>query len=141
MKLAAKCLIADFPHKCKYCSFVPSLKNDYQKRLLIPFCFKEYSYSSDEMFLFNEEIVGGDGNDVLSGKARVLFENGIDVSSMIKDGLQKIIRLMDSMEVYDIILPANNTLCGTTFIADGTFSGGYIRGDSIMTAYLKKYRS
>ncbi len=138
MKLVAKCLVSNLPHSCPYCRVNEELKKDYTRHLLIPICLKEYGYDTQELYFQAGELFGGNGADLLAGKALFLLENGMDMTIPVIEGLEKIKKLMDSMDVYEIILPKISSLCGTKYIYDGTFGGGFFEGKGILPSYLEK---
>jgi hypothetical protein len=137
MKLIAKCLVTKLSYGCKYCKTNERLKDRYLKHLLIPVCLKEYAYNRKELYFLAGELFGGDGKAFVEGKAKYYLENGIETASLIADGLNKIEKLMDSMGVYEIILPRISSLCGTEYISDGTFQAGFIKGKGILPAFLE----
>ena len=60
------------------------------------------------------EIVGGDGEDVLDGKARVINESTL------------------------VILKENSPSCGSSMIYNGEFTGEKIAGNGVTAALLKR---
>lgn len=83
------------------------------------------------------EIVGGNGEDVLSGKAHVLDTSGLDISDAFIAGAYKTLRLAQRSNVTHVVLKANSPSCGSTYIYDGSFSGSKIQGNGITSALLK----
>lgn len=82
------------------------------------------------------EIFGGDGEDVLNGRAKVLDTSGNDVSDAFILGATKALQLAQQHQVTHVILKANSPSCGSKLIYDGTFSGQKILGQGITTALL-----
>ena len=82
------------------------------------------------------EIVGGDGHDVLAGKARVVNRDGIDVSQQFIRGAQAVGELARFGGVKVAILQERSPSCGTTQIYDGTFSGQLRSGQGVTGARL-----
>ncbi|HHW98886.1 MAG TPA: DUF523 domain-containing protein [Firmicutes bacterium] len=82
------------------------------------------------------EIVGGDGHDVLAGKARVFNRDGIDVSQQFIRGAQAVGELARFGGVKVAILQERSPSCGTTQIYDGTFSGQLRSGQGVTGARL-----
>ncbi|MDO8947115.1 MAG: DUF523 domain-containing protein [Desulfocapsaceae bacterium] len=58
------------------------------------------------------DIIEGDGNDVLSGKARVLTRDGIDVSPQFIKGAEQTLLLAKSQQVTSICLKSSSPSCG-----------------------------
>ena len=140
MKLVAKCLIKELPYACARCKVNDELKKDFEKHLLLPVCLKEYSFDSEEMFLLKAEILGNSSLSFLKKKGKIVMETGYDIGDLILKGFSKIKELMDSMEIYDIILPTYGVFCGTKYMEDGTFSGGLLKKEGILPAYLKSIK-
>lgn len=84
------------------------------------------------------EIVGGDGNDVLEGKAKVINKNGEDVTKSFIKGAEETLRIAELYKVNKAILKSSSPSCGCGRIYDGSFSGNKIDGDGITSALLKK---
>lgn len=85
------------------------------------------------------EIVGGDGNDVLDGKAKVLTADGVDKTDEFLKGAQFALKLAQSQNATSVILKARSPSCGCGDIYDGTFSGTLHAGDGVTTALLKRH--
>jgi uncharacterized protein YbbK (DUF523 family) len=86
----------------------------------------------------NIELVGGDGNDVLDGKARAVTKGGRDVTDSVIKGSEKILNLMHIYNIKEAVLKANSPTCGTGQIYDGTFSQSLRHGDGVLAALLKR---
>lgn len=83
------------------------------------------------------EISGGDGYDVLTGRARVLNKKGEDVTEEFVAGAKKFLDYLQ-MEGADMVyLKAKSPSCGVGIIYDGTFSGKLKEGDGVLAALLK----
>ena len=85
------------------------------------------------------EIVGGDGNDVLDGKARVLTADGVDKTEEFLKGAQFALELAQSQSATSVILKSKSPSCGCGEIYDGTFSKILSSGDGVTTALLKRH--
>ncbi len=85
------------------------------------------------------EIVGGDGNDVLDGKARVLTADGVDKTEEFLKGAQFALELAQSQSATSVILKSKSPSCGCGEIYDGSFSRTLISGDGVTTALLKRH--
>lgn len=82
------------------------------------------------------EIVGGTGEDVLNGRARVLTEQGADVTSQFVRGAMECLYLARQLNPEAIVLCDGSPSCGTSRIADGTFSGRKVQGKGVAAAVL-----
>ena len=100
------------------------------------------------------EIVGGTGEDVLDGSAKVQTSNGMDVTSAFVRGAQEMLYLarlfdfmlvaakhdnqqvIETLKVEKIIFKQNSPSCGCGYIYDGTFTGVLRQGNGVTTALL-----
>ena len=85
------------------------------------------------------EIVGGDGDAVLDGKAKVMTEDGTDVTGAYLKGAHHALEVAQSHGATHVILKARSPSCGCGDIYDGTFSGTLTSGDGVTTALLKRH--
>ena len=85
------------------------------------------------------EIVGGDGDAVLDGTAKVMTANGTDVTAAYLKGAHHALQVAQSHGATHVILKARSPSCGCGDIYDGTFSGTLISGDGVTTALLKRH--
>ena len=85
------------------------------------------------------EIVGGDGNDVLDGKAKVMTAEGADVTEAYLRGARHALAVAQTNGATEVILKARSPSCGCGDIYDGTFSGSLTSGDGVTTALLKRH--
>lgn len=69
------------------------------------------------------EIIGGDGFDVLDGKARVIDCNGNDVTEEFIDGARQALQIALTAGITEAILKERSPSCGSHMIYDGSFSG------------------
>jgi len=86
----------------------------------------------------NIELVGGDGNDLLDGKARAISSSGRDVTENLIQGSGKILKILKTYGIKEAILKSNSPTCGVGHIYDGTFSRTLRRGDGVLAALLKR---
>ncbi len=84
------------------------------------------------------EIIGGTGEDVLDGKARVLTASGRDVTKCFLDGANETLKMAKKWNAAAIILKDNSPSCGSSFIYDGSFSGNKTKGNGVTAALLKR---
>jgi uncharacterized protein YbbK (DUF523 family) len=60
------------------------------------------------------DIMEGDGNDVLSGKAGVITKSGIDVSKAFIDGAHQVLAIAQSQPIAAVCLKARSPSCGVS---------------------------
>ena len=137
MKIVAKCLVKKMSYACNKCSINDALRKDFENHLLLPICLKEYSFPREDLLLMKGEILGSTSISFLMGKSKLFLETGLDIGEMVMNGLKKVNELMHSMDIYDIILPEYGVFCGTKYSEDGTFSGGFLKKEGILPAYIK----
>ncbi len=84
------------------------------------------------------EIFGGDGWDVLEGKAKVLRRDGVDVTEAFVKGAFKTLALAQKLGAKKALLKARSPSCGVNFIYDGTFTGALKEGMGVTAALLRR---
>jgi len=82
------------------------------------------------------EIVGGDGFDVLDGQARVLTNRGADETAAFMRGAAEVLAAVRENGASMAILKERSPSCGSTMIYDGTFNGQRIPGSGCTAALL-----
>lgn len=85
------------------------------------------------------EIMGGDGADVLAGRAKVIDTAGVDVTEAFIKGAHIALKLAQRHHVSHVILKSNSPSCGSQLIYDGSFSGQKIVGNGVTAALLKQH--
>jgi uncharacterized protein YbbK (DUF523 family) len=85
------------------------------------------------------EIVGGTGEDVLDGRARVVTSDGADVTENYLRGAHETLRLAQLVGADEVILKERSPSCGVERVHDGTFSGTTIPGSGVTTALLRRH--
>src|SRR5918999_953626 len=75
------------------------------------------------------EIVGGDGRDVLEGRARVVTRDGRDVTDAYVSGAKLALQAARKSGATTAILKARSPSCGKGQIYDGTHSKTLRSGD------------
>ena len=83
------------------------------------------------------EIDGGDGADVLAGRARVVTEDGIDVTDAYVKGARRALDAARTTGATTAVLKARSPSCGEGAIYDGTFSRTLHAGEGVTAALLK----
>ncbi|MGE6260392.1 DUF523 domain-containing protein [Heyndrickxia sporothermodurans] len=84
------------------------------------------------------EIIGGDGNDVLDGNARVIEKSGRDVTEKYIKGAYITLQKAQEVQATAVVLKEFSPSCGSSSIYNGEFQGKIISGDGVTTALLKR---
>ena len=84
------------------------------------------------------EICGGDGNDVLCGKARVVASDGKDRTDEFIAGARSVLETAKICGAEVAVFKARSPSCGCGSIYDGTFSGMLRSGDGVAAALLRQ---
>jgi len=84
------------------------------------------------------EIVGGNGEDVLNGKAKVVEKSGRDVTELYIQGAYATLRKSQEVNATVVILKEFSPSCGSSMIYNGEFKGKKIVGNGVTTALLKR---
>jgi uncharacterized protein YbbK (DUF523 family) len=85
------------------------------------------------------EILGGDGHDVVEGRARVVTRDGRDVTAAYVRGAERALELARRAGATVAVLKARSPSCGRATIYDGTFSGTRRAGDGVTAALLQRH--
>ncbi|MFB6813674.1 DUF523 domain-containing protein [Streptomyces sp. NPDC056347] len=85
------------------------------------------------------EIVGGDGHDVLDGRARVVDDTGHDVTAEFVDGAERALAAARHSGCTEALLMARSPSCGRGTVYDGTFTGTLRAGDGVTAALLERH--
>ncbi|MGW6202746.1 DUF523 domain-containing protein [Streptomyces sp. NPDC055089] len=85
------------------------------------------------------EIVGGDGHDVLDGRARVVDDTGHDVTDAFVDGARRALEAARRAGCTEALLTARSPSCGRGTVYDGTFAGELREGDGVTAALLERH--
>jgi uncharacterized protein YbbK (DUF523 family) len=84
------------------------------------------------------EIVGGNGEDVLDGKAKVIEKSGGDVTELYIKGAYATLRKAQEVNATVVVLKEFSPSCGSLMIYNGEFKGKKIVGNGVTTALLKR---
>lgn len=84
------------------------------------------------------EIVGGTGDDVLDGKAKVVTKEGQDVTPQFIKGAMEVLEIAKLYGIDKAILKERSPSCGSKIIYDGTFSSQKKQGQGVTVALLKR---
>lgn len=84
------------------------------------------------------EIQGGDGYDVLDGRARVVTKDGRDVTEAYIAGAERALEICRKNGVTEAVLKAKSPSCGSGAIYDGSFTGRLKAGFGVAAALLER---
>ncbi|OXS75539.1 hypothetical protein B1B04_07420 [Lysinibacillus sp. KCTC 33748] len=84
------------------------------------------------------EIVGGDGEDVLDGKARVVEISGRDVTELYLKGAYATLHKALEIGATKVVLKEYSPSCGSAMIYNGDFNGTKLGGVGVTTALLRR---
>ena len=85
------------------------------------------------------EIVGGEGEDVLDRRARVINEKGADVTAAFLKGAHTALKAAQAAGCRFALLKARSPSCGCCGIYDGTFTGTLKQGRGVTAALLTRH--
>ncbi|EPL14822.1 DUF523 domain-containing protein [Pseudomonas sp. CF161] len=85
------------------------------------------------------EIPGGQGSEVLDGRAQVLTSDGEDVSGEFLDGARQALALVQRHGIRIAVLKAHSPSCGNVLTYDGSFGGIKVQGAGVTAALLARH--
>lgn len=104
----------------------------------VPFCPEDVAMGTPRT---TPDIHGGDGYDVLAGRAKVLDEHGADLTEQMIDGARAMLACAREASAELAILVDMSAACGSQVISDGcrlTAARRYQKGVGVATALLLK---
>jgi len=84
------------------------------------------------------EIIGGNGEDVLDGNAKVVDKSGKDVTQLYIKGAYSTLEQAIELNATLVVLKENSPSCGSSTIYNGEFTGKKIMGMGVTSALLKR---
>ncbi len=131
--LGAKC---NFNGTDLLSNFVKELQENDQVEL-ISFCPEDSIFGTPRP---NLRIVGGDGFDVLDGKASVVNEHGNDVTALQINGANQFLDCLTVSKIKYAILMDGSPSCGSNVLLkeENWPAGGFKRGIGVTAALLKR---
>jgi len=84
----------------------------------------------------NSEIVGGDGSDVLKGRARVITISGRDVTKTYIRGARAALSIARIYGIKKAVLKSKSPACGAGRIYDGSFTKKLKKGSGVTASLL-----
>lgn len=136
MDIASACLVGK---KCRYDGESredESIKKLYREGKLKPVCPECLAGLKSPRC--PSEIIGGDGKDVLKGRAKVFGKDGADRTREFIEGAKKTLdeaKLCGAVKAY---MKSKSPSCGVYAVYDGTFSGKLREGCGVASALLKE---
>lgn len=85
------------------------------------------------------EIVGGNGDDVLDGNAKVIDQKGNDVTKAFVKGAYEALEKIKPLQPELIILKERSPSCGSSTIYTGEFNGNKKAGYGVTTALFRRH--
>ena len=82
----------------------------------VPFCPEQHALGTPRTM---PDIHGGDGVDVLAGRAKVLDEHGEDLTAKMIEGARAMVSCARAADVELAILTDSSAACGSQVISDG----------------------
>ncbi len=86
------------------------------KLRVLPFCPEQHAMGTPRTM---PDIHGGDGFDVVAGRARVLDEHGRDLTAAMLDGARAMLAFAKESRVELALLTDMSAACGSQVISDG----------------------
>jgi uncharacterized protein YbbK (DUF523 family) len=136
MKLISACLLGV---KCRWNR--KDNRNDnalelFQRETLVPVCPEQLGGLSTPRP--RQEIQGGTGRDVLEKGAKVINEEGNNVTEQFVKGAEETLKIANLYQVKEFIGKSNSPSCSCSKISDGTFSGELMNGRGVTAEYLMR---
>ncbi|GAA3507224.1 DUF523 domain-containing protein [Streptomyces showdoensis] len=85
------------------------------------------------------ETVGGDGHAVLDGTAKVVDDEGTDVTAEFVAGARRALARARATGCTEALLMPRSPSCGRGRVYDGTFTGELVPGDGVTAALLERH--
>lgn len=136
MKIVSACLVGC---KCRYdkqSALHPEVENLVHNQQAVPVCPEQLGGLSTPRY--PAEIMGGDGFDVLDGKAKVIDIQGNDVTQEFIDGAYRALNVAQTIGATQAILKTKSPSCGSNLIYDGSFTGNKKKGVGVTAALLMR---
>ncbi|MFW6238090.1 MAG: DUF523 domain-containing protein [Halanaerobiales bacterium] len=136
MILVSACLLGE---KCRYNgedALQPKLKELLAGRDVVAICPElEAGFSVPRP---PAEIFGGDGFDVLKGRAEVVSKEGREITEKYLIGIRNLLSEIELLEVECAVLKARSPACGPEKIYSGVFENELKSGSGVFAAFLKR---
>ncbi|MBG5926766.1 DUF523 domain-containing protein [Providencia rettgeri] len=113
------------------------LKKLYEDSLVISICPEVFGGLPTPRA--SAEIMGGNGDDVLAGRASVVGSDNIDVTQEFIRGAYIALEKIQLMNVRLVVLKSNSPSCGSQHIYNGQFDGTLKVGMGVCAALFKRH--
>ncbi len=134
--LVSACLVGLDTRLDGHCRSFPTVATLARHYTLIPVCPEQLGGLSTPRP--PAEIIGGSGDEVLRGNARVCTEEGRDVTAAYIKGAEQALRAARLNGVRMAVLKARSPSCGVDVTYDGTFSHTLRSGSGVAAARLQQ---
>jgi uncharacterized protein YbbK (DUF523 family) len=84
----------------------------------------------------SSEIVGGNGIDVINGRAEVISRIGENKTDFFIQGAKNALDIAKKFDIKIAILKKNSPSCGNKSIYDGSFRGNIVKGSGVTASLL-----
>ncbi|HDN2513504.1 TPA: DUF523 domain-containing protein [Providencia rettgeri] len=84
------------------------------------------------------EIMGGNGNDVLLGQAKVIDSESVDLTEAFIEGAKIALKKIQDLNIHFVVLKANSPSCGSQQIYSGEFNGSLKDGMGVCAALFRQ---
>lgn len=84
------------------------------------------------------EIINGKGSDVIQGSAKVVGNDGVDVTAQFLHGAHNALSICQRLGIKYAVLAEGSPSCGSSKIYDGTFSSVKVDGSGVTAALLEQ---
>lgn len=107
-----------------------------KKEILVPVCPEQLGGLSTPRS--RQEIQGGTGKDVLEKRAKVINEDGDDVTEQFIKGAEETLNIATLYQVKEFIGKSHSPSCSCSKIHDGTFSAELRNGRGVTAELLMR---
>lgn len=107
-----------------------------KKEILVPVCPEQLGGLSTPRA--RQEIQGGEGKDVLAKRAKVINEDGVDVTEQFIKGAEETLKIAQIFQVKEFIGKSLSPSCSGLKIYNGAFSGKLLNGRGVTAELLRR---
>ena len=135
--IISACLIGE---KCRYNgldSMSEAVTNKFETDSLIQICPEQMGGLPTPRPA--AEIIGGDGEAVLNGRARVVTVDGEDQTEAFLAGAYRALEIVQAHRATHAILKSKSPSCGCDKIYDGSFTGTLTDNDGVTAALFRQH--
>ncbi len=141
LKLVSPCLIGISTKYDGKSKSIPELVNLFENGELIPLCAEQLGGLPTPRTPAG--ILNGTGQDVLSGKCKVVNKRGEDVTEQFLRGAQEVLAAVERLGIEEAYLKRTSPSCGVGKTwqmrkCAKCYKNNLVNGDGVLTALLKK---